>query len=119
MSSPENGSSDQQQGEAQEPRSPEEIQAEIEQTRRELGDSVEALTAKLDVKTRAREKVDASRQQAADQLQSARRSVSGTAARGKDAVTDERGRLRPAVPATAGVIAVGVVVAVLVWRWRR
>jgi hypothetical protein len=39
-------------------RSPEEIQREIEQTRGELGDTVEALASKADVKGRAKERVD-------------------------------------------------------------
>ncbi|HWT24704.1 MAG TPA: DUF3618 domain-containing protein [Solirubrobacteraceae bacterium] len=37
---------------------PEQLRTEIEQTRAELGDTVEALAAKSDVKTRAREKAD-------------------------------------------------------------
>jgi hypothetical protein len=39
-------------------RSPEEIRRDIEQTRVELGDTVEALGKKTDVKGQAREKVD-------------------------------------------------------------
>jgi vacuolar-type H+-ATPase subunit E/Vma4 len=42
----------------QEARSPEEIRADIEQTREEVGDTVEALAAKTDVKAQAREKVE-------------------------------------------------------------
>ena len=41
----------------QEQRSPEEIRADIKETRRELGDTVEELAAKTDVKAHAREKV--------------------------------------------------------------
>ncbi len=41
----------------QEERDPERIREEIEATRRELGDTVEALVAKTDVKARAHEKV--------------------------------------------------------------
>lgn len=44
--------------EAQEQRTPEEIEADIEQTREELGDTVEALAAKTDVKGRAKAKVE-------------------------------------------------------------
>ena len=43
---------------AQETRSPEEIRADIEQTREEVGDTVEALAAKTDVKAQARERVE-------------------------------------------------------------
>lgn len=39
-------------------KTPEEIRAEIDQTREELGDTVEALGAKTDVKGQARAKVD-------------------------------------------------------------
>ena len=44
-------------GAANEQRSPEEIRRDIEATRGELGDTVEALAAKADVKAQAREKV--------------------------------------------------------------
>jgi hypothetical protein len=44
-------------GTASEPRSPEEIRRDIEETRGELGDTVEALAAKADVKAQAKEKV--------------------------------------------------------------
>lgn len=39
-------------------KSPEQIRREIEATREELGETVEALAAKTDVKARAKEKVD-------------------------------------------------------------
>ena len=41
-----------------ETRSPDEIRADIEQTREEVGDTVEALAAKTDVKARTRDRVD-------------------------------------------------------------
>jgi hypothetical protein len=41
-----------------ETRSPEELRRDIERTRLELGDTVEALGKKTDVKSQAREKVD-------------------------------------------------------------
>jgi hypothetical protein len=44
--------------EEQETRSPEEIRRDIDQTRIELGDTVEALGKKTDVKAQARDKVD-------------------------------------------------------------
>ena len=40
------------------PKNPEQIREEIEATRRELGDTVEALAAKTDVKAHARERVE-------------------------------------------------------------
>ena len=42
----------------QETRSPEEIRADIDQTREEVGDTVEALAAKTDVKAQARARVE-------------------------------------------------------------
>jgi hypothetical protein len=44
-------------GTARETRSPEEIRRDIEETRGELGDTVEALAAKADVKAQAKERV--------------------------------------------------------------
>jgi uncharacterized protein YdbL (DUF1318 family) len=43
---------------AQETRTPEEIRADIAQTREEVGDTVEALAAKTDDKAQARERVE-------------------------------------------------------------
>jgi hypothetical protein len=40
------------------PTDPEQIRAEIEATREELGDTVEALAAKADVKAHARERIE-------------------------------------------------------------
>jgi uncharacterized protein DUF3618 len=40
------------------PKDPEQIRAEIEATRQELGDTVEALAAKADVKAHARERIE-------------------------------------------------------------
>ena len=45
-------------------REPEEIRRDIEETREELGDTVEALAAKTDVKAHAQEKVEDVKQQA-------------------------------------------------------
>lgn len=44
--------------ETEEQRGPEEIRADIDQTREELGDTAEALASKADVKSRAQERVD-------------------------------------------------------------
>ena len=43
-------------------RSPEEIRADIRETRRELGDTVEELAAKTDVKAKAQEKIESVKQ---------------------------------------------------------
>jgi hypothetical protein len=51
---------------------PEQIRDEIEATRRELGDTVEALAAKADVKARVREKVHDTKASAAQKIGKAR-----------------------------------------------
>jgi hypothetical protein len=74
------------------------IRADIEQQREELAETVDALTAKLDVKARARERV---------------RSI-------RAAATDDQGRPTPPVLAgTAAVAAVVVAGVVLIVRRRR
>jgi hypothetical protein len=49
---------------ANEQRSPEEIRRDIEETRGDLGDTVEALAAKADVKAQAKDKADEVKAQA-------------------------------------------------------
>ena len=75
-------------------RSPEQIQADIEQQREQLAETVDALTAKLDVKAQAGAKVDEVKHRA----------------------TTDSGKPRPEVLAAgaAALVAVGL----LVW-WRR
>jgi ElaB/YqjD/DUF883 family membrane-anchored ribosome-binding protein len=48
-----------------EAKDPEQIREEIEETRREMGDTVEALAAKADVKARMKDKVEATKESAA------------------------------------------------------
>jgi ElaB/YqjD/DUF883 family membrane-anchored ribosome-binding protein len=65
-------------------RGPEEIQQEIDATREELGDTVEALAAKADVKARVHDKVEDTKASVAEKLGKAREaspdSVSSAAA---------------------------------------
>lgn len=87
----------------------EELQHEVEETRAELAETVEALSAKLDVKSRARDKVAATKQQALDRV-----------AQAKAGATDERGRPTPVTLAvTAAVCAVLAGAVVVVWRQHR
>jgi hypothetical protein len=51
---------------ADQERSPEEIRADIERTRRELGDTAAAVAAKADVKAQAKAKADETKQRATD-----------------------------------------------------
>jgi ElaB/YqjD/DUF883 family membrane-anchored ribosome-binding protein len=111
-------------------RSPEEIQDHIEATRQDLAETIDALSAKADVKARAKEqaqltkqraadRVQATKSRAADQVGTARVKVSDAAAQGKDAVTDDEGSVRPAVPIAAVGVAVVVVGLVIIAARRR
>jgi hypothetical protein len=51
---------------ANEQRSPEEIRRDIEETRGDLGDTVEALAAKADVKAQAKDKAEELKQKVTD-----------------------------------------------------
>ena len=77
------------------PRSPDEIEADIEAQREQLAETIDALTAKLDVKSQARAK----------------------AAEVRDRATTDAGKPRPELLVGAGVL-VAVVVGVLIWRHR-
>jgi len=72
--------------------------ADIEATRAELGETVDALAGKLDVKAQARDRVDDAREQ-----------VTRAIANAREAATDERGN-----PTTAAKGAAGAAAAVLV-----
>ena len=89
----------------EEDRTPEEIEAEIERTRRELGDTVAAVAEKADVKAQARAKVEETKQAASDRaVQSRDRVVAGV--------------LENPVPAAAGAAALLVILVALRRRSR-
>ncbi len=75
-------------------RSPEEIEADIADQREHLAETIDALTAKLDVKSQAQAKAAEVRQRA----------------------TTDEGKPRPELLVGAGVV---VAVAVGLWYWRR
>ena len=95
-----------------------EIQQEIDRTRERLGETVEELAAKADVKARAKEKAVEMKARA----QGKATEVSGLV---KDKATDVSGRVKQnqavqrrwplAAAAAAGVLAAGIVV----WRRRK
>lgn len=72
------------------------IQADIEQTRQELGDTAQALAAKLDVPAQARQKVEETKKRVAEKTEPVQRN---------------------AVPIAAAVAV--VVIGLLIWRRRR
>ncbi len=80
----------------------EEITEDIERTREEVGETVAALADKLDVKTRAAQKVDETKERVVD------------------AVTDERGTVKPVLPVIAAVVGTAtVLLGIIIWRRRR
>jgi ElaB/YqjD/DUF883 family membrane-anchored ribosome-binding protein len=93
---------------------PDAIRADIETTRAELGDSVEALAAKADVKSRAKETVAAAKDRAKDTAQVATERAKGTAQQVGETV-----RQRPAPVAGALAAVAAAVGAVLMIRRRR
>ena len=81
-------------------RGPEEIRADIEQTREELGDTVEALAAKTDVKARSRAKVDDAKDQAKAKVDEAKQRALSKLDAAKARVNASHGD--PAPPAPGG-----------------
>ncbi|MGF0224910.1 DUF3618 domain-containing protein [Dietzia natronolimnaea] len=95
-----------------------EVEADIARTREELGHTVDELTRKLDVKAQAKHKKQEVKDRVGQQVHSARAQGAQTFSDLKDAATDERGQLKPAVPAVAVGLA-AMVIAVVIWRRRK
>jgi ElaB/YqjD/DUF883 family membrane-anchored ribosome-binding protein len=83
-----------------ETRAPEQIQAEIEDTREELGDTVAALASKSDVRARAKQKLEGASESAKRKLSAARAAIQRN-------------------PASAAAVGGAVALGVLVSRRRR
>lgn len=99
--------------------SQEELVADIEQTRAQLGETVDALAHKLDVKAQARAHADATKQRLQQQvtsLQSMGRRAGGKA---KDAATDDNGHVAPRFPLAAASAIVLLLAVVLIRRRQR
>ena len=93
------------------------IQADIDATRDELGETVEALSAKLDVKQQAKQKVDDTKEVIADKVQTLRSKGSDVGAHVVDAATDDGGSVRPVVP-IAALALIAAIVGVVIWKRR-
>lgn len=91
------------------------IEADIEQTREELGETVEALTAKMDVKERAREKVDETKERAKDKVDETKERVVEKADTLRHTATDNPTR---SIPIAAVVVAGAVAIGFVIWRRR-
>ena len=102
-----------------EPRTPEEIRHDIDQTREDLGDTVEALAAKTDVKAQVKDRVDEIKTDATQRkdevLTKAKEAVPESAGAGAQQVAETVKR-RPVPFAAAGAFATGVLIG---WRFAR
>jgi ElaB/YqjD/DUF883 family membrane-anchored ribosome-binding protein len=78
-------------GAGRESRDPEEIRADIEGTRAELGETVAAVAEKTDVKRQAQDKADELKQQAADKAQEAKAKAQELSDKAKEAAPDSAG----------------------------
>jgi nucleotide-binding universal stress UspA family protein len=96
-----------------EAKDPEQLREEIEETRRELGDTVEALAAKADVKARVREKVETTKESAAakkdELLGKARESSPDSVAAGASQAT-QKAKENPVPVAAIGAFVAGFIV---------
>ena len=99
------------------PSDPEALREEIEETRAELGNTVEALAHKLDVKAQAKEAVSDAKDKAATTLSSVQTSAAARADQLRDTAVNTY-QSRPQV-AWAVVGAVVAVVVVIAWASRR
>jgi hypothetical protein len=93
---------------ADHPDDPEVLRTKIDETRAELGDTVEALTAKADVKKQIKEKVEAKKEQLRGQQERAAAELTKVS---------EGAKSNPAPFAAAGVVA--LLVLMLLRRGRR
>lgn len=91
---------------------PEQIQRDIEKTRAELGDTVEALAEKTDVKTRVKQKIDQTKASVTakkEQLLGKAKEASPDGASGVVAQVSRMARDNPLPLAAAGVFAFGFI----------
>ena len=89
---------------------PEQIRRDIEQTREELGDTVEALSAKTDVKAQAKKKLHLTKESVsgrAEHLAGQAREVSPDVAANAAAEASRKARENPLPVAAIGAFAVG------------
>ena len=100
------------------------IQADIEHTRKELGETIEALSAKADVKGRVKQKTadttDRITEKASETKGVVVEKAHAAQSAARDVVTDSTGSVKPSVPIAALIAAAAIlVVSVVLWRRRR
>ena len=105
---------------------PEQLRREIEETRAELGDTVEALSHKADVKARAGEKVDERKQAASAKAEELKQKAEELKQKAAQATPEDvksaagsaatTARDRPEIPAVAGALLFGLLLGWLLGR---
>ena len=100
------------------------IQADIEHTRKELGETIGALSAKADVKGRVQHKVADTKDRITEKAHETKdlmvEKAHAAQSAARDAVTDSTGSVKPGVPIAAVVAAAAILaISVAVWRRRR
>ncbi len=102
-----------------EPADPDQIRAEIEQTREELGETVAALSAKTDVKAQAKARIEetkASLQDKREQITGKAREISPDSAVAAASSATETARRNPLPFAVAGAFVAGLMLGRLLAR---
>ena len=94
-----------------------EIQADVERTRDHLGETVGALSSKLDVKQRAKQRASDTRELIAEKAHAVQAMGSGLTATAVNVATDDKGSVKPVVPSTV-VAVVGVILGIVIWKRR-
>ncbi len=100
-------------------RDPEEIQREIEQTREQLGDTVEALAQKADVKAQAKQKLEDTKEtvsQKREQLLGKARESTPDSATSAAAQASQKAQENPVPLAALGGLAIGFLIGRLTRR---
>ncbi|SCY04189.1 Protein of unknown function [Microbacterium sp. LKL04] len=97
-----------------------EIEADIAQTRTELGDTVEQLAGKLDVKARAKQQVETVKTNVAAQIGDARDHAADYVHQATDALTDDAGKPNRNgwIALALAVVAIGAVITAVARRGR-
>jgi ElaB/YqjD/DUF883 family membrane-anchored ribosome-binding protein len=104
---------------AVDPTDPEQIRAEIEDTRRELGDTVAALSAKTDVKAQAKERIEETKAAISEKRDDAlgkARELSPDSVLAAASTGTQKARQNPLPVAVAGAFAAGLLVGWLLAR---
>jgi hypothetical protein len=96
-----------------------ELQEDIERTRQDLAETIDELTARLDVKSRARDSLVEAKERARDRIVEAKAQTSHRIHQLRDRAIDVDGRPRPPVVAAAAALLAAVVTAAVLGRHRR